>query len=237
MQPKSLTPEQNKVLILVSAGSTVQAAADSAGIHRNTILHWRRTSPGFQHAWDVARYEHQMELRDQLLPLATLAINVIREILENPVSTPSLRLRAALAVHKIVSTPLPAQPDMSFSEPLPISSEPAAMLPDPVCPPSATPPTPDWLCSAQNDSLPPAQPEWLRSAQTENSVVQAKTMHNLAQSAGSFHTMPPSKAMPQLSKSMHNAAQSSPKPGRNTPCPCNSGRKYKQCCLLNKIAA
>lgn len=24
------------------------------------------------------------------------------------------------------------------------------------------------------------------------------------------------------------------KPGRNDPCPCGSGKKYKQCCLLNK---
>jgi len=23
-----------------------------------------------------------------------------------------------------------------------------------------------------------------------------------------------------------------PKPGRNDPCPCGSGKKYKQCCLL-----
>ena len=25
---------------------------------------------------------------------------------------------------------------------------------------------------------------------------------------------------------------SAPKPGRNDPCPCGSGKKYKQCCLL-----
>ena len=26
------------------------------------------------------------------------------------------------------------------------------------------------------------------------------------------------------------------KPGRNDPCPCGSGKKYKQCCLANKGA-
>jgi SEC-C motif domain protein len=26
--------------------------------------------------------------------------------------------------------------------------------------------------------------------------------------------------------------QAAPKPGRNDPCPCGSGKKYKQCCLL-----
>jgi SEC-C motif domain protein len=28
--------------------------------------------------------------------------------------------------------------------------------------------------------------------------------------------------------------QSAPKPGRNDPCPCGSGKKYKQCCLLKE---
>jgi uncharacterized protein YecA (UPF0149 family) len=42
---------------------------------------------------------------------------------------------------------------------------------------------------------------------------------------------------------MHNFAQppetyrrSEPKIGRNDPCPCGSGKKYKHCCL-NKFAA
>jgi hypothetical protein len=28
-----------------------------------------------------------------------------------------------------------------------------------------------------------------------------------------------------------------PRPGRNEPCPCGSGRKYKQCCLAKDEAA
>ena len=27
------------------------------------------------------------------------------------------------------------------------------------------------------------------------------------------------------------------KPGRNDPCPCGSGKKYKKCCLANEEAA
>ncbi len=33
---------------------------------------------------------------------------------------------------------------------------------------------------------------------------------------------------PQIERNQHNSAQS---PGRNARCPCNSGLKYKQCCL------
>jgi hypothetical protein len=33
------------------------------------------------------------------------------------------------------------------------------------------------------------------------------------------------------------SAQTSPRPGRNEPCFCGSGRKYKQCCLAKDEAA
>jgi uncharacterized protein YecA (UPF0149 family) len=29
------------------------------------------------------------------------------------------------------------------------------------------------------------------------------------------------------------AVRSGPQPGRNDPCPCGSGKKYKKCCLIN----
>ena len=32
-------------------------------------------------------------------------------------------------------------------------------------------------------------------------------------------------------------AKASPQVGRNDPCPCGSGRKYKQCCLRKQRAA
>jgi hypothetical protein len=49
----------------------------------------------------------------------------------------------------------------------------------------------------------------------------------------------PCAESPKSSKILHNFAQSpvqtirreAPKVGRNEPCPCKSGRKYKQCCL------
>ena len=56
-------------------------------------------------------------------------------------------------------------------------------------------------------------------------------------------TTAPNDAQPNPVFQMHNSAQPQepyrrpePKIGRNEPCPCGSGKKYKQCCL-NKSAA
>jgi uncharacterized protein len=35
----------------------------------------------------------------------------------------------------------------------------------------------------------------------------------------------------QMPAARAEGAQASPKPGRNDPCPCGSGLKYKKCCL------
>ena len=37
-----LTPAQQKVVALLSAGATIAAAARAAGVHRNTVTNWRR---------------------------------------------------------------------------------------------------------------------------------------------------------------------------------------------------
>jgi transposase-like protein len=44
-----LTPAQQKVVALLSAGATIAAAARAAGVHRNTVANWRR-NPAIQAA-------------------------------------------------------------------------------------------------------------------------------------------------------------------------------------------
>jgi transposase-like protein len=44
-----LTPAQQKVAALLSAGATIAAAARAAGVHRNTVTNWRR-NPAIQAA-------------------------------------------------------------------------------------------------------------------------------------------------------------------------------------------
>jgi len=52
--------------------------------------------------------------------------------------------------------------------------------------------------------------------------------------SGRHVDVPPRHAMPPPTKVITNRPEFSPlaqKVGRNDPCPCGSGRKYKKCCL------
>src|SRR5436309_14309514 len=93
-----LTPAQETVICLISAGSTIVAAAEAAGVHRNTILNWRRSSAHFRAALCSAREEKVLFWRDQNEQLAAAAIDALRSILADPKAPASVRLKAALAV-------------------------------------------------------------------------------------------------------------------------------------------
>ena len=78
------TSSQQTVLARVASGDTLQAAANAAGVHRNTVLNWRRSSPEFREAWESIHDEQTLHWRDQVLPLAPLAVDTMRGILEDP---------------------------------------------------------------------------------------------------------------------------------------------------------
>lgn len=50
LTPSPLTSSQARVLALISAGWTVTHAAQSAGVHRNTIYNWMQSSQPFREA-------------------------------------------------------------------------------------------------------------------------------------------------------------------------------------------
>jgi hypothetical protein len=166
------------VLSLLADGSAILAAADAAGVHRNTIHNWRRTSPPFQTACEALARERSLQWRDEIHSLAPAAIDTLRKTLTGPATAPGLRLRAALAVLKHVTAPLP---------------EPPAGDPTPEPVDSPEPPA---------ETNPPAEP------------VQKNFVHNSAQPAAPVPYHRPT-----------------PKTGRNEPCPCGSGLKFKRCCL------
>jgi hypothetical protein len=166
MQPLSISPVQDQVLTALANGASFSDAAAQAQVHRNTIGNWRRSSAEFRSAFANALYDRALLIREQAESLATLAIDAIGEILGDPKATPSVRLKAALAIlHQ--ATTLPPEP------------------------PASEPPTQD-----------PPDPE---------------IVHNDAQSIPTSHP------------------QTLPHVGRNQPCPCGSGNKFKACCL-NKPA-
>ncbi len=136
---RPLTPAQQHALILMSAGNTALFAAQTVGVHRNTVANWLR-SPAFREALAQGRAAQAQAWRDQNGALAGHALGAIRAILADPKTPSRLRLKAVLAIRGLVAEPAPAK-----------------------TPPLAPPP-----------------------------------------SGG---------------------------PGRNQPCPCGSGKKFKRCCL------
>jgi len=193
----TLTPIQEQVLALLSAGSTATAAAEAAGIHRNTVGNWLRSSLDFRQALAQAHYDKALVWREKAESLASDALHTVERMLIDPTTPAAVRLKAALAIVGIATTP-PLLPPGEYQ---------------PLGPPA-------WQATMAAAQAMPPEP---RSAPDK--------MHNDAQAGPEAPQTPPENAH----AGVHNNAQvrpaSVPKVGRNEPCPCGSGRKFKYCCL------
>jgi hypothetical protein len=69
----SLTPPQEHVLALISAGSTISEAAKSAGVHRHTVHNWAH-SEHFRLALGRARESKALFWREEAEQLAAAAV-------------------------------------------------------------------------------------------------------------------------------------------------------------------
>src|SRR4051794_21285770 len=101
------TPQQITVLDALADGASINQAATEAGIHRNTIANWRRDTQGFQMALANAQYDRALLFREKAEELPALAFSPLRALLEDPKASPSVRLKAALAVINLVTTQMP----------------------------------------------------------------------------------------------------------------------------------
>ncbi len=194
-----LSQPQEQVLALISAGSTASAAAEAAGVHRNTVGNWQRSSPAFRKALNQASYDQVLFWREQAQQLAAAALDTIRAILDDPAAPAGARLRAALAIIDRASAPLPMSPN-DYSGP------------------------PAWRAMMGLDS------SSLTAGAGLPPDAAAASTHNSAQP-----TPPePVSESPRQHLAMHKVAQfrPTPRPGRNDPCSCGSGKKFKRCCLL-----
>ncbi len=238
MSTANLSAPQHQVLVRILAGDTVQAAADAVGVHRNTVLNWRRSSQTFQNVWESVHYEQAMHWRDQLLPIASLAVDTIRDILADPNTPASIRLRAALAIHKIVSTPPAAQPEGKRTIKVDVSS--LMRLGDPISP-VASNSAPEDEQKKPTEIHPVAAP-----------LVRPESMHNDAQSP--LEAAPakesPAPAKEEAPKRRLTSAEilrkhdqeagefaSYVKANRARPCPCKSGKSWGNCCQPGAQAA
>jgi len=100
-----LTPQQLEVISALSTGATLTAAAEEAGVHRNTINHWRRNLLPFQDALASAHYDRALLVREKMEAQVDLAVKAIHDLLADPKTPASIRLKAALAVIQLAATP------------------------------------------------------------------------------------------------------------------------------------
>jgi transposase-like protein len=95
----NLTPIQAAAAIAIGFGLSITAVAAKFQVHRSTLHNWLK-EPAFLLSAQSAKKEFETQFRTQLAVLTRLALNNIREILTNPDASPSIRLKAALAVLK-----------------------------------------------------------------------------------------------------------------------------------------
>ena len=103
-----------QILDDLSNGVSISAAARRAGIHRSTIHNWIRTDAELAIAVDRARAAQQSSLFDEFQDLASQAVAVLRDLLEQSATPPSVKLRAAQAVLKAAGCAQPS-PELRLS--------------------------------------------------------------------------------------------------------------------------
>jgi uncharacterized protein YchJ len=109
----TLPPLQAQVACALASGATISSAASQAGVHRATIHNWLQEQ-AFKQAVDQARQHYSESLHDQLAELSALALDTIRQILTDPKTPASVRLRAAMNVLE-----RPQFPDRGWTLPIP----------------------------------------------------------------------------------------------------------------------
>lgn len=105
----TLSSLQHQVIELLVQGHTVTSAAARCGVHRTTIHHWQRANPDFIEAVQHAREERADHFRHASEEHAEASLKAVREMIDNPKTPPSVRLKAALHMLNQVSK-APAAP-------------------------------------------------------------------------------------------------------------------------------
>jgi transposase-like protein len=105
----AFTPIQQQVIAHVFTGLSFSAAAEAAGVHRNTIANWRREIPSFAAAFEKAARDQARAFHEEALDAVPQAIEAILAILNDPATQPALRLRAAGMILKMADIKSAAQ--------------------------------------------------------------------------------------------------------------------------------
>jgi preprotein translocase subunit SecA len=129
MPDSALDAPQLQVVDALLNGANLNAAAAQAGVHRNTIANWRHTSPAFEAALRDAQTDRADLLREGAVARAELAFQALEQILQDPKSSTSARLRAAIFIlsHALPSPAKERRVTPTLPKP---AQEPATQNPD-----------------------------------------------------------------------------------------------------------
>lgn len=92
---KALTPRQAKAIEAMMSEPTIRGAAKKAGVGITTVYRWLDDAD-FSTALREARARAFESLLTELQALGRLAVDTLREVMENPEAHPGSRVKAAL---------------------------------------------------------------------------------------------------------------------------------------------
>ena len=97
-----LTPTQIQVIGLLSGGASITEAAQQVSIDRATIYRWQQENSAFIAEWNQVRREQLRQIRAELRGLASQAAATLKDLLTDPGTNESVKLKAAVAVLQAV---------------------------------------------------------------------------------------------------------------------------------------
>jgi transposase-like protein len=115
MSEHILSPQQMQVIDALSSGATTAHAAAQAGVHRNTISNWRHKQQVFRDALANAHYDRALLVREQYEIRVDRALQTLDELIADPKTPASIRLKAALTILEKASTPPPPQTEVVWA--------------------------------------------------------------------------------------------------------------------------
>jgi hypothetical protein len=107
MSDSTVSEQQLQVIMALSEGMNSTQAAAQAGVHRNTIAYWRRNSLPFRESLAHAQYDRAIFFREKAEEMVDLAYQTVRDLMNDPNTSPSVRLKAAIFILEKATTPPP----------------------------------------------------------------------------------------------------------------------------------
>ena len=243
----TLTPKQHQALALLAEGQSVTAVAKTCHLHRTTIHYWKRSSPEFAYTLQDACFENAGHWRAASNQRAEAALALIDTFLADPKTPASVRLKAALHILNAATAPPPRLEYGRSDDPYRAGRQLLAQMRAEEAEriqylrESSTRNSSQFITSDNNVEAKKAAPT--PAEQPNSSQIITSSSVETKKAAAPFPLLEGKLVSSQFITSNEDeykvATIRHPEPptGRNQPCPCRSGRKYKHCCLNKPKAA